>query len=49
MNITFVTSAQTDDESRELLRLFGMPFKVVSAGNRNQEFGVNYVNQGAGK
>jgi large subunit ribosomal protein L5 len=27
MNITFVTSAQTDDESRELLRLFGMPFK----------------------
>jgi len=28
MNITFVTSAQTDDESRELLRLFGMPFKA---------------------
>jgi large subunit ribosomal protein L5 len=28
MNITFVTSAQTDDESRELLRMFGMPFKA---------------------
>lgn len=28
MNITFVTSAQTNDEARELLRLFGMPFKT---------------------
>jgi large subunit ribosomal protein L5 len=27
MNITFVTNAQTDGESRELLRMFGMPFK----------------------
>lgn len=27
MNIAFVTSANTDDEGRELLRLFGMPFK----------------------
>lgn len=27
MNITFVTTAQTDDECIELLRLFGMPFK----------------------
>lgn len=27
MNITFVTSAKTDEESREMLRLFGMPFK----------------------
>jgi large subunit ribosomal protein L5 len=27
MNITFVTSAKTNDEGRELLRLFGMPFK----------------------
>ncbi|WP_286765121.1 MULTISPECIES: 50S ribosomal protein L5 [Rhodopirellula] len=27
MNITFVTSAKTDDEAREMLRLFGMPFK----------------------
>ncbi|WP_443217377.1 50S ribosomal protein L5 [Rhodopirellula sp. P2] len=27
MNVSFVTSANTDDEARELLRLFGMPFK----------------------
>jgi len=27
MNITVVTTAQTDEEGRELLRLFGMPFK----------------------
>lgn len=26
MDITFVTSAKTDDEARELLRAFGMPF-----------------------
>ena len=27
MDITFVTSAKKDDEARELLRLFGMPFR----------------------
>jgi large subunit ribosomal protein L5 len=27
MNITFVTTAQTDDQARELLKLFGMPFR----------------------
>jgi len=27
MNISFVTSAKTDDEARDLLELFGMPFK----------------------
>ncbi|MCB9234270.1 MAG: 50S ribosomal protein L5 [Bacteroidia bacterium] len=27
MNITFVTSAKTDEEGFELLKLFGMPFK----------------------
>lgn len=27
MNITFVTTANTNDEGREMLRLFGMPFK----------------------
>ena len=27
MNITIVTSADTDEEGRELLRLFGMPFR----------------------
>jgi large subunit ribosomal protein L5 len=27
MDITFVTSTRNDDESRELLRAFGMPFR----------------------
>ena len=27
MNITFVTTARTDDEARKMLELFGMPFK----------------------
>lgn len=27
MDIIFVTTAQTDEEARELLRLFGMPFR----------------------
>ncbi len=27
MNIAFVTTARNDDESREMLRLFGMPFR----------------------
>src|SRR2546425_1698703 len=27
MDITFVTSTRNDDEARELLRLFGMPFR----------------------
>jgi large subunit ribosomal protein L5 len=27
MNITFVTTAQSDEEGREMLRLFGMPFR----------------------
>lgn len=30
MNITFVTSAQNDDECIELLRLMGMPFKGMT-------------------
>jgi large subunit ribosomal protein L5 len=28
MNITFVTTAKTNEEARELLRLFGMPFRT---------------------
>jgi large subunit ribosomal protein L5 len=28
MNISFVTTAKTDDEARKLLELFGMPFKT---------------------
>jgi large subunit ribosomal protein L5 len=27
MDITFVTSTKNDDEARDLLRLFGMPFR----------------------
>ena len=30
MNVTFVTTAKTDDESRRMLSLFGMPFKTVN-------------------
>lgn len=30
MNITFVTTAKTDDESRRMLSLFGMPFKAMT-------------------
>jgi len=33
MNITFVTSAQTDEEARQLLILFGMPFRVPKSEN----------------
>lgn len=29
MDITFVTSTRSDDEARELLRAFGMPFREV--------------------
>lgn len=29
MNITFVTTAQSDGEAREMLALFGMPFKTT--------------------
>ncbi len=31
MNITIVTSTDSDDESRELLRLLGMPFRQADA------------------
>lgn len=31
MDITFVTSAKTDDEGRDLLRLLGMPFRKKGA------------------
>jgi len=27
MDVTFVTSTHNDDEARELLKLFGMPFR----------------------
>ncbi len=31
LDICFVTTAKTDDEARELLRLFGMPFRKQNA------------------
>jgi large subunit ribosomal protein L5 len=31
MDVTFVTSAKTDEEGRDLLRLFGVPFRKKSA------------------
>jgi large subunit ribosomal protein L5 len=31
MNITFVTTAKTDEESREMLALLGMPFRETEA------------------
>ena len=33
MNITFVTTAKTDDEARVMLSLFGMPFKEIDSKN----------------
>jgi len=33
MNVTIVTSAQTDEEARELLRLLGMPFVKAEGGS----------------
>jgi large subunit ribosomal protein L5 len=36
MNIVFVTSTNKDDEGRELLKLFGMPFREIrKAGSKN--------------
>jgi large subunit ribosomal protein L5 len=32
LNVTITTSAKTDDEARELLRLLGMPFRSEDAG-----------------
>ncbi len=40
MNITFVTSAQNDAEGRELLRLFGMPFKTDAKQKKDQPVGA---------
>jgi large subunit ribosomal protein L5 len=31
MNVTFVTSAKTDEEGYELLKAFGLPFKNINA------------------
>ena len=31
MNVTFVTTAQTDEEAMSMLSLFGMPFRKTAA------------------
>jgi large subunit ribosomal protein L5 len=31
MNITFVTTAKTDEEAKKMLSLFGMPFREIAA------------------
>jgi large subunit ribosomal protein L5 len=33
MNVTIVTSAENDDEARELLRLLGMPFRAAGGAS----------------
>ena len=37
MNITFVTTAKSDDEARRMLALFGMPFRVQKADSKSQQ------------
>jgi len=37
MNITFVTTANTDEETRRMLTLFGMPFKVAKTGAASKQ------------
>jgi len=39
MNITFVTTAKTDEEARRLLQLFGMPFRNVPAQASTKQAG----------
>jgi len=36
MNVTFVTTAQTNEEARKLLQLFGMPFKGLVAAEQEE-------------
>jgi len=37
MNITFVTTAKSDDEARRMLALFGMPFRVQKADSKSEQ------------
>ena len=34
MNITFVTTAKSNDEARRMLALFGMPFRIPKSGEK---------------
>jgi large subunit ribosomal protein L5 len=37
MNITFVTTARSDDEARRMLALFGMPFKALKTDSKSKD------------
>ena len=37
MNITFVTTAKSDDEARRMLALFGMPFKAQKTDSKSKD------------
>ncbi len=37
MNITFVTTAKSNDETKRMLTLFGMPFKVAKTGDASKK------------
>lgn len=37
MNITFVTTAKSNDEARRMLALFGMPFRAIKADSKSKE------------
>jgi large subunit ribosomal protein L5 len=36
MNITFATTARTDEEARRMLALFGMPFRIARGGSKGE-------------
>jgi large subunit ribosomal protein L5 len=36
MNITFVTTAKNNDEARQMLASFGMPFKTIEKGSKSE-------------
>ncbi len=37
MNITFVTTARSDNEARRMLALFGMPFRIKKTDSKSKE------------
>ena len=37
MNITFVTTARSDNEARRMLALFGMPFKALKTDSKSKD------------
>ena len=37
MDITIVTTTDSDDQARELLRAFGMPFRAAAEGRRDRD------------